>query len=166
MSSGPGLCVSKEEDDKISARPSEGVRMRARIFTAVAGGFLVLAGIAGCAATDGQGETDPVGVVTVPANPDADSMAASAEGTLVYIDGCVRLDSGLVPVFSEDAVTWDGTTLTWRDEDYVIGQKISFGGGEAPADRVDELLPDACGDGPAWIVGEDGYSELARMSVS
>jgi hypothetical protein len=80
-------------------------------------------------------------------------MAASVEGTLAYVDCCVRLDNGLVPVFSEDAVTWDGTTLTWRNEDYVMGQKISLGGGEAPADRFGQLLPDACGDGPAWIVG-------------
>ena len=111
--------------------------MRVEIIAAVAGGFLVLAGIAGCATPDEQSETAPVGVVTRPANPDEDSMAASA-------------------VFSEDAVSWDGTTLTWRNEDYVIGQNTILGGGEASPGGV---VPAACGDGPAWIVGVHGYPD-------
>lgn len=142
--------------------------MKARLtYFAMIAGIATTATLSGCAtsASEVAETTSPVatseatptapewgGVATYETMPDEGSLLAAGGGILVVENGCVRLDSGVVPVFPADQVSWDGTTLTWAGEEYSVGDTLRFGGGLA--NETDEQLdiPAECGGGDAWII--------------
>lgn len=86
--------------------------------------------------------------------PDWGSDAGAAQGVLVEVDGCVRLDNSRVPIFPVDQVTWDGESLTFGGEQYQLGDTIEFAGNElGEGDDLELEIPEACSAGPFWVVG-------------
>ncbi|MGO8608864.1 hypothetical protein ACC848_38490, partial [Rhizobium johnstonii] len=86
--------------------------------------------------------------------PDWGSDAGGAQGVLVEVDGCVRLDNSRVPIFPVDQVTWDGETLTFGGEQYQLGDTIEFAGNElGEPNDLEVEIPEACSAGPFWVVG-------------
>lgn len=107
--------------------------------------------LSGCASTPGADSAD-VGVITREASGENGSNMALTTGVLVVENGCVRLDTGVVPVFPAEDVSWDGTTLTHLDTAYGVGDTISLGGGEYSESGRADIVPEECGGGPAWGV--------------
>ena len=97
----------------------------------------------------------PVGVVTRDASGETFSYMALISGTLSVHNGCVILEGGAIPVFPEDEVAWDGTTLTFRGETFVVGDTIDLGGGLGSRDAPGRTIPTECGEGSIWGVGSN-----------
>jgi hypothetical protein len=97
----------------------------------------------------------PVGVVTRDASAETISYMALIRGILRVHNGCVVLEGGTIPVFPEDEVTWDGTTLTYRGTMFIVGDTIDLGGGLSNRDAPGRSIPSECGDGSVWGVGSD-----------
>jgi hypothetical protein len=80
-----------------------------------------------------------------------------AEGRCLYIIGHEFGDKWF-PVFPSNSVTWDGSTLTWRNERFEIGDSVSLGGGEISGDKFRRGLeflqePDgSCDVRHVWMV--------------
>ena len=80
---------------------------------------------------------------------------ALISGTLSVHNGCVILAGGAIPVFPEDKVAWDGTTLTYRDTPFVVGDTIDLGGGLGGRDVPGRTIAAECGEGSVWNVGSN-----------
>lgn len=115
-----------------------------------------------CGTTSGQTATDApvdtrvaeseIAVYELP--PDWGSDAGGAQGVLVEVDGCVRLDNSRVPIFPVDQVTWDGETLTFGGQQYRLGDTIEFAGNElGEPNDLEVEIPEGCSAGPFWVVG-------------
>jgi hypothetical protein len=116
---------------------------------------LLCAAMTGCSAASPDSSPAPVpapGLVTRDASSDEVALAALATGTLVLDNGCIQLDNGVVPVFPEEDARWDGTTLTWKGDAYLIGDTITLGGGEYTEELSDKIVPPECGAGRGWAV--------------
>lgn len=112
---------------------------------------LALAGatlLAGCATTSSNAS----GILTYQVGPERGGDDARAEGVLAFDDGCLRFTDGTIPVFPDDEVSWDGTTLVWRGDEYHVGDEIELGGGEGDREHVETPVPSNCGEGRVWIV--------------
>lgn len=93
-------------------------------------------------------------IATYELPPNWGSDAGEARGVLVEIDGCVRLDNSRVPIFPSDQVTWDGETLTFGEDQYRVGDTITFAGNEiGDPSELEAEIPAGCSAGPFWIVG-------------
>jgi hypothetical protein len=138
--------------------------MRKSALFFVSAGLTALA-LSGCATFTHSGDaaTDPEssitftgGLLTYEQKVNADGSyitpLAQFTGTLSYKDGCV-LVGGEPHVFPADGTSWDGTTLTVRGREFVVGDQLIGGGGGAPDGNKlpDEALA-SCGDSVAFIV--------------
>ncbi len=93
-------------------------------------------------------------IATYERSRDWGSGAGEARGVLAEIDGCVRLDNSRVPVFPSDQATWDGETLTFGEDQYRVGDTITFAGNEiGDPSELEAEIPAGCSAGPFWIVG-------------
>jgi hypothetical protein len=111
--------------------------------------------LAGCAGTSSS-PPDSV-VVTRDVSSETGSDLALMTGLLVVENGCLRLESGVIPMFDEETVTWDGTTLHYLNADYVVGDEISLAGGSRnDSDRTG--VPAECGDGSVFGVSRGADS--------
>ncbi|MCX7682666.1 MAG: hypothetical protein N2508_12015 [Anaerolineae bacterium] len=109
-----------------------------------------------------------------PASPVATRLTALLVGTLVNVDGCLRVtdhESGtsylLVWLPEQHTVTAEGNTLHIVDHlrgdrtvVWYTGQTVRLGGGVAAGESLDEpvrrSLPAHC-PGPYWVVGDVGF---------
>jgi hypothetical protein len=103
---------------------------------------------------------EPTGLVTYPLPEGWVGMAGLKDGTLAFIDNCVRFEDGDIPVFPDKLTTWDGTTLTFAGEEYRMGDEISLGGGSpVGGGTVSVPIPETCGNGIVIIVGPPPRTE-------
>lgn len=94
----------------------------------------------------------PAGIVTYdPLPAGSGALLAGGYGVLVVDNGCVRFDSGMIPVFPSNQASWDGSTLAWAGETYSVGDTVTVGGGLASVTNRPSNIPAECGDGEAWI---------------
>lgn len=86
--------------------------------------------------------------------PDWGSDAGLAEGVLVDVDGCIRLDNSRVPIFPMNQATWDGDTLRFGEKQYRVGDTIRFAANElGEPSSLETQIPEGCSAGPFWVVG-------------
>lgn len=85
------------------------------------------------------------------------SASARLTGILTLKDGCLHADGSLL-IFPENLVKWDEVNqiLTYKDQNYRIGQQIDFAGGNGNfkknAHRIKHLKPQ-CTEEYVWFVG-------------
>jgi hypothetical protein len=80
------------------------------------------------------------------------SPLAQFTGTLSFENGCV-LVGGEPHVFPADGTSWDGTILTVRGNEFVVGDElIGGGGGPTGGTNLPDEAVDSCGDSVAFIV--------------
>lgn len=85
------------------------------------------------------------------------SASARLEGILTLKNGCLYADGSLL-IFPENLVKWDevNQVLTYENQNYRIGQKIVFAGGNGKfkqnANRIKHLSPQ-CTEEYVWFVG-------------
>ncbi|TFC47788.1 MULTISPECIES: hypothetical protein [Cryobacterium] len=127
--------------------------------------------LSGCATTANDGmttngaaaETDPESFITFTGglltyeqkvNADGSYITPMAQftGTLSFENGCV-LVGGKPHVSPADGTSWDGTTLTVKGKEFVVGDELVGGSGGASdgTNLPDEALA-SCGDSVAFIV--------------
>jgi hypothetical protein len=113
---------------------------------------LLLVALSGCTLFGGGGENVDGGAVTYRVGMTRSGDAAGLSGVLVFENGCVRLESGIIPLFPDDETSWDGQTLTLRGDSYEVGDTIDVGGGETNRDTTSADVPERCGDGSLFVV--------------
>ena len=120
--------------------------MRQSLTATLVAATIVLLGCSGC------GQESQSGVQLVTTN-DADgdmSMQAALEGTLTVTDGCLTINSTIVPIFPQSA-SWDGAVLTWQAKAYKVGDQIMLGGGEVEAASE---IPESCSTLQGFLVSQ------------
>ncbi|HEV7951070.1 MAG TPA: hypothetical protein VGP24_15000 [Glaciihabitans sp.] len=143
-------------------------------FAALVATTVALAGCASAPVSDPPADNPPAtevatpftGVVTRDASGETASNLARTRGVLEFVDGCLRLADGTIPVFASDDVTWDGTTLGYRGKQYVVGNTILLGGGERATDAQAESVPSGCGEGRIWGVARTVDTPIADPSTT
>jgi hypothetical protein len=144
-----------------------------RCKVAVVGALGVAMILAGCATSVG-GENTPAtngaataadpgsfitftdGLLTYEQKVNADgtyiSPLAQFTGTLSFENGCV-LVGGEPHVFPADGTSWDGTTLTVKGNEFVVGDELVGGGGGSSDDtQMPDEAVESCGDSVGFIV--------------
>lgn len=116
----------------------------------ILGLVILLSVVSGCGA--GVAAEGDDGMATYEVDADHAAEEALISGVLSFVDGCVVLGDGTVPVFPEGEATWQDEQLVWRGESYALGALLELPGGEGGPETP---LPAACSGRVSWIVAPE-----------
>jgi hypothetical protein len=115
-------------------------------------GACVLAAVVTASAMQFVRLPDPKNVAVYPAGDSG--MDALLPGTLEITPSCVTVHNNAgtwTPVFPRGSTTMAGDTLVFRGGEFLSGDPIELGGGEAVT-HGDAIIPVGCPQGQLWMV--------------